>query len=244
MTDWKPAASLDNLRIRAQFLARIRQFFWQRQVLEVETPLLAATTATDVHLQSLQVSQVFAAEHSSYYLQTSPEFAMKRLLAAFGEPLYQICKAFRQDEKSSRHNPEFTMLEWYRPGFSMTQLMDEVEALVNSLMGERIISRLSYRELFQQHVNVDPHQVGIEELASLARGSIDLSDGDYSRDAYLQLLLSHVIEPDMDENCFIFDFPVKQAALAVVEEDKLGVKVAKRFELFLDKLEIANGYFE
>lgn len=244
MTDWKPAASLTNLRIRAEFLAQIRQFFAQHQVLEVETPLLASSTATDLHLQSLQVSQVFSGDTKPYYLQTSPEFAMKRLLAATGEPIFQIGKAFRQDEKSPRHNPEFTMLEWYRPRFSMFQLIDEVEALVNTLLGPRVIKRLSYREVFQQLLDIDPHRAGLQELAAVARDTVDLSTGDFSRDDYLHLLLSHVIEPKLEPDCFIYDYPAQHAALAVVAPDAQGVQVAKRFELFLDRMEIANGYLE
>jgi len=244
MTHWRPAAPLANLRIRAQFLTQIRQFFAQHHVLEVETPLLATTTATDPHLESLQVPQVFTGDLKPCYLQTSPEFAMKRLLAAYGEPIYQIAKAFRKDEKSRRHNPEFTMLEWYQPGYSLTQLMDEVEALVTTLLGQRIIARASYRELFQQQLNIDPHLASIEQLAELACRELELSATDYGRAEYLDLLFSHVIEPNMKGDCFVYDFPMQQAALAAVEQDKQGMKVAKRFELFLNQMEIANGYSE
>ena len=134
MADWKPGASVKNLRTRAEFLANIRQFFANNKVLEVETPLLARTTATDVYIQSLEISNPLNATAQTFYLQTSPEFAMKRLLGSGSGPIYQICKAFRQGETSKRHNPEFTMLEWYQPGYSMEDLMQEVEQLVDALL--------------------------------------------------------------------------------------------------------------
>ena len=286
MTDFEPSAfepsaALQTLRMRATLLAGIRSFFAERQVLEVETPLLARTTATDPHLQSMQVDAVQALRPSSqaasssnssnssssdqssqnesnqdhpnaidselappWFLQTSPEFAMKRLLAVGSGAIFQLCKAFRQDEISKRHNPEFTLLEWYRPGFDEWQLMDELEQLMNSLFDIGQIKRLSYRELFKQTLQIDPHSVNITQLQSLCQQHINLNSDDYSRDDYLHLLLSHVVEPAMQGNYFVYNFPASQAALARIEPDDQGVKVARRFELFCSGMEIANGYFE
>lgn len=244
MADWRPSASLDNLRARAELLTSIRQFFDDRNVLEVETPLLARATATDVHIQSLQVSVEDRALAGISYLQTSPEFAMKRLLANGTGPIYQICKAFRDGEHSKRHNQEFTMLEWYRPAYSMAQLIDEVEQLVDVLLGIGEIQRLSYRELFLKFLQFDPHTISLDRLAAIAHEKMDLNSESLTRTDYLQLLLASCIEPMMPSNCFIYDFPVEQAALAKIEEDDQAQLVAKRFELYCSSMEIANGYFE
>jgi len=244
VADWRPSASLDNLRARAELLTSIRQFFDDRNVLEVETPLLARATATDVHIQSLQVSVEDRALAGISYLQTSPEFAMKRLLANGTGPIYQICKAFRDGEHSKRHNQEFTMLEWYRPAYSMAQLIDEVEQLVDVLLGIGVIQRLDYRELFLKFLQFDPHTISLDRLAAIAHEKMDLNSESLTRTDYLQLLLASCIEPMMPSNCFIYDFPVEQAALAKIEEDDQAQLVAKRFELYCSSMEIANGYFE
>jgi len=226
-------------------LATIRNFFARHKVLEVETPLLTSTTATDPHLQSLSVSVSDSKiNQQPYYLQVSPEFAMKRLLASGAGPIFQICKAFRQDEQGKQHNPEFTMLEWYRPGLSMLQLMDEVEELVGEIIDCDEIARITYRDLFQNTLGIDPHEISTEELAVKSNQLLDINSDDLKRDEYFHLLLTHLVEPKMPAECFIYDYPADQAALAAVEEDQQGVDVAKRFELFLGGMEIANGYYE
>lgn len=240
MTDWRPGASLETLRLRADLLRRTRNFFAERDVLEVETPLLAPATVTDLHLHSLALANA----GQTWYLQTSPEFAMKRLLSAGSGSCYQICKAFRADEVSRLHNPEFTLLEWYRTGFSLDELMDEVAALATILVGAADVPRLSYREIFLEHLGFDPHAIGGEELALLTRRHVDFGSAELDDTDHLQLLLNHCIEPSLPHFCFVYDFPAPQAALAVVQPDASGTSVAKRFELYGAGMELANGYQE
>ncbi len=240
MAEWQATASIEMLRHRAQLLADIRKFFAQRDVLEVETPLLAGSTVTDVHLKSFRVP----GKDQPLFLQTSPEYAMKRLLASGSGSIYQICKCFRDEEQGRQHNPEFTMLEWYRSGFTMAQLMDEVEALVAQVLGCASIPRFSYRELFQQHLGIDPHVVEPSTLERTAHEHIAISADKLSDTDHLQLLMNSVIEPRLPDQCFVYDYPKAQAALAIIESDADGVPVAKRFELYCSGMEVANGYFE
>ena len=244
MTFWQPTTSLQTLRERGALLAEVREFFRQRQVLEVDTPLLCPTTATDPHLQSMEVPGVFSGTVSRHFLQTSPEFAMKRLLAAGSGSIYQIGKAFRQDERSRRHNPEFTMLEWYRVGFDDRALMDEVAELVQQVTGCAAPRRISYREVFRQQLGLDPHTCEDRALRQAATERIAFDPEGFSRDDLLQLLLAQVIEPGLVAPCFVYDFPASMAALARVQNDPDGVAVGKRFELFIQGMEIANGYHE
>jgi lysyl-tRNA synthetase class 2 len=244
MVDWKPSAPIENLRLRAEILAAIRSFFRDKGVLEVETPLLARTTATDPHLESISVTGVFSGDSREYFLQTSPEFAMKKLLAAGSGSIYQLGKAFRQDELSRRHNPEFSMLEWYRVGFDEHQLMDEVAELVRRISGRDEPERITYADLFQQHLGVDPHQCETADLLAVAKAHVDFKDSGYQRDELLHLLLAQVIEPRMSADCFVYDFPASMAALAATGHNEKGQIVARRFELFMAGMEIANGYFE
>jgi len=236
---WHPTASIENLKRRAQIIASIRNYFSQQNVLEVETPQLAPTTVTDPHLASITVP-------GHGYLQTSPEYAMKRLLAAGSGSIYQIAKVFRADEVGRRHNPEFTMLEWYRVGFSLDELIDDVAAVACLALGELNVSRHRYRDLFRAHLNIDPLTCDTKELATMAKKNIDLSFTDADRDTWLELLMSHIIEPRLgnDEFCFVVDYPPSQAALARLREDGDGEKVASRFELYFHGVELANGYHE
>lgn len=240
---WQPSATLATLRARAELLSNIRSFFAEREVLEVETPLLGHSAGTDPQLAPMQVLLERGGENDRAYLQTSPEFAMKRLLAAGSGPIYQLGKAFRDGDLGRRHNPEFTMLEWYRPGFDEHRLMDEVAALVSMVLGEKEIPRCSYRQLFQQHLNIDPHHADSETLATLARQKLDVGFPDEDRDFWLDLLFSHLIEPGLEAQ-FIYDYPASQAALARLHRNEEGELVARRFELVLRGMEIANGYFE
>lgn len=242
MADWQSSASLDVLHSRARLLQSIRKFFSERGVLEVETPALSRFTVTDVHLHSFSVpASSFA---NKLFLQTSPEYAMKRLLASRSGAIYQICKVFRQEETSRQHNPEFTMLEWYRPGFSMDDLIAEVEGLVVSLLDCGPIPRFTYRELFEQHLSFDPHKVEAEGLRRKVQQHIEIDISGLSDTDCLQLLMERCIEPTLPSTCFVYDYPEAQAALARIEPDESNTPVAKRFELYCEGMEVANGYFE
>lgn len=232
------------LQARAALLRRVRDFFFARGVLEVETPLLCAAGVTDPAIENftLETGQSLSRPR---YLQSSPEYAMKRLLARGSGPIYQIAKAFRDGEAGRRHNPEFTLLEWYRPGFSLRQLMREVAELVRDCLGEQPVEYISYRALFQRELGVDPLAASAGELESLARSRLDVGMLSGDRDLWLDLLMSHAVEPRLKGRglCFVYDYPASQAALArIVGKD--GVSVARRFELYVDGLELANGYDE
>ncbi|MDB3993357.1 EF-P lysine aminoacylase EpmA [Gammaproteobacteria bacterium] len=244
MVNWQPGASLATLRQRAKILSTVRKFFADRDILEIETPLLSSATATDVHLTSLTTKLSNLIESKTYFLQTSPEFAMKRLLANDVGPIFQICKAFRGDSPTPLHNPEFSILEWYRPGFTMEKLMDEVADLIEATIGVNKITRLSYLEIFKGKLGVNPHVCSLEELAELANSRIDINSCDLNFSEYLDLVMTTLIEPELPEYCFIFDYPKSQAALSVVENDADGNAIAKRFELYCRGMEIANGYLE
>lgn len=253
---WQPTCTIKMLRQRAELLACVRSFFLARDVLEVETPLLCAATATDPYLSSVQVvvdgvrSELSAGKPAAmsgdlFYLQTSPEFAMKRLLAAGSGPIYQICKAFRNAERGRRHNPEFSMLEWYRPDFDEVMLMDEVEALLKLFLRFDRAERISYREVFATHLQIDPFTLDDPLLRELVQQTTGIRDGGFERDTHLELLFSHVIEPrlGLSAPCFVYDYPASQAALA---EKRMvdDVEVGRRFELYIGGAEIANGYHE
>jgi len=242
--DWLPGASLDTLRRRALILARIRAFFAARGVLEVDTPLLCRTSATDPHLESVPATPL--ADDSRWFLQTSPEFAMKRLLAAGSGPIYQLGKAFRRGEQGSRHNPEFTMLEWYRPGFDVEALIGEVAALVGELLGPRAVRSDTYASLFLRATGIDPHAADVRELQALAVAHADFQPAACGRDELLDLLFCTLVEPGLGRDClqFVRDFPATRASLARTVVDTAGRTVADRFELFVDGVELANGYNE
>jgi lysyl-tRNA synthetase class 2 len=215
-------------------------------VLEVETPLLASAPVTDLHLEALRCSYrgPGADGGRELFLQTSPEFAMKRLLAAGIGPIYQICRAFRNGEAGSRHNPEFTILEWYRPGWDHHRLMDEVDELLSATLGSRRGESLTYAEAFDRYAGFD----AFEESDSALRSRVaDLGVGeveDLSRDDLLDLVLTHVVEPKLGhcQPTFIHDYPASQAALARVRNG--DPPLAERFEVFAEGVELANGYHE
>jgi lysyl-tRNA synthetase class 2 len=240
VSDWRPSATPAALLRRAELLAGIRTFFAERGVLEVETPLLAHSGVTDPAIEALQVEAPGAAPR---FLQSSPEYAMKRLLAAGSGPIYQLGKAFRAGEQGRRHNPEFTLLEWYRPGFDDHALMAEVAALLERCLGRPGWRKVSYGELFREQLGTDPHRATAAELAAVARARLDVGGLATDRDGWLDLLLSHCIEPTLAGTVCVHDFPASQAALArIVEQD--GVAVAQRFEFYVDGIELANGYHE
>lgn len=241
--DWRPSASFAALQQRAQLLASLRSFFAERNILEVETPLLCSSGITDPSIEPMTARGDAAA--AARFLQTSPEYAMKRLLAAYGVPVYQMCRAFRDGEAGSRHNPEFSLLEWYRPGFDHHQLMQEVAELVRHCLGERPLQKYSYRELFVEHLQVDPFTATAADLQAVARLHLDPGTLSGDRDLWLDLLMSHVLQPQlgMGAICFVHDYPASQAALSRIV--RVGdVLVGQRFELYVDGVELANGYCE
>ena len=244
MSNWQPGASLEILRHRAALLAKLRVFFAAKEILEVETPALARAPTTDLHIQSLTTEILDTNITKTFYLQTSPEFAMKRLLAFNAEPIYQIAKAFRHDPLTKHHNPEFTLLEWYRPGFTMGQLMDEVAELLRSLLACDSMPAFSYRELFEKYLRINPHRVRSDELLALTQRQLELSTTDLTDTDCLQLLMFAVIEPALPEFCFVYDYPKAQASLSVIEVDSEEDQVAKRFEVYCRGMELANGYLE
>ncbi len=239
---WEPTASWAHLHRRAHLLADVRAFFAGRGVLEVETPLLAAAPASDPHLDAFSVP----GPDGTLYLQTSPEYAMKRLLAAGSGPIYQLCKAFRRGERGRRHNPEFSMLEWYRPGFDLGALIDETLDVVTLALGERPRRLCSYREIFQEALGVDPLRADVNQLRTLARSRVDIAAQSDDPDFWLQLLQAECVEPGLGrgELTVVTDFPASQAALARVVADAGGNAVARRFEVFVEGMELANGYEE
>lgn len=243
---WRPSASLKNLKLRAQTLARVRAFFSERDIMEVETPILSGAASTDPFLESFISDYDGPGGPRRCYLQTSPEFFMKRLLAAGSGAIYQIGKAFRNGEMGGQHNPEFTMLEWYRPGFTHHDLMDEVEALVRMVLPLPEAKRYSYQALFLEFLNIDPHRASAESLRNYAQSQkINVSHaGDINKDTWLSLLLTHLIEPKLgtERPVFVYDFPASQAMLARVSGHRPAL--AQRFELYIGGMELANGFYE
>ncbi len=249
--DWCPSASLDTLKRRAQLLADVRLFFAQKAVLEVDTPILSIAAPTAPYLDSFQTDFIplGLGQKQTYYLQTSPEFTMKRLLAAGSGSIYQIAKVFRNGEQGRVHSPEFTMLEWYRLELSLDELMGEVSKLLTSIAGFPDAERLSYHDAFKKYLNVDVFDCSRDDLSSLAFTHIaSLATGfQLDRDGWLELLMSEVIEPCLasrNKPVFIYDFPASQAQLAKVKLDAHGHRVAARFELYAGGVELANGYDE
>ena len=245
---WAPSASIETLKQRAAILRSIREFFYARDVLEVETPSLSAASVTDVHLASFNTKFVGPghADGLPLFLQTSPEFAMKRLLAAGSGAIFQLCKAFRNEEAGSHHNPEFTMLEWYRPGFDEFALMDEMDELMQLVLGVEPATRLTYQQAFEQALGLDPLTASIEQLKQLAckQGFADIAQNETHKDTLLQLLFCMKVEPTIGQEkpCFVYHFPASQAALAQICEH--DARVAGRFELYYKNMELANGFNE
>ncbi|MCK7546871.1 EF-P lysine aminoacylase EpmA [Marinobacter koreensis] len=242
---WRPHASLAVLKSRAQQLAFVRGFFAERGVLEVETPALGRFGVTDPNLDPVAVT-VSAPGVQVGWLQTSPEYHMKRLLAAGAGAIYQVSRVFRDGERGRRHNPEFSMLEWYRPGFSDDELMGEVADLVcNWLQCERP-DTLSYRDAMIAWAHVDPFEASDRTLRRRCEEWLEPEQlAGLGRDGCLDLLMSFAVEPNLGQErpVFITSYPASQASLAKVSVES-GVPVAHRFELYLKGIELCNGYWE
>ncbi|OOF67746.1 elongation factor P--(R)-beta-lysine ligase [Rodentibacter caecimuris] len=243
---WQPSASIENLIKRAKIITEIRRFFTERGLLEVETPTLSEFGVTDLHLSTFQTEFVapFHGQSKPFWLATSPEYHMKRLLAAGSGPIFQICKVFRNEEAGGRHNPEFTMLEWYRPHFDMYRLINEVDDLLQQILDCKPAETLSYQFAFQEYVGIDPLSAEKKELVEIARKHHFWADENEDRDTLLQFLFSTLVEPKigLDSPVAIYHFPASQAALAQVSSEDL--RVAERFEFYYKGLELANGFHE
>ena len=239
--DWKPTATRAALERRAAMLAATRRFFAERKVLEVDTPIMVNAPVTDVHLHSAEV-RLRRHGGDRMFLHTSPEFAMKRLLAAGSGDIYQICHVVRGRERGRMHNAEFTLIEWYRLGFSMQQLMDEVEALVSALLGPSSSERLTYRDAFLREMSIDPFTASIESLTQAA-SDLGLPRG-ATRDEILDLLMGSRVGPALGSGklTFVHDYPASQAALARLNPQDPAT--ALRFELYAQGIELANGFNE
>ena len=248
MTDnWKPAASLETFKIRARVLQSIRAFFAARDVLEVETPILSKSAITDPQLESFKTRF----KQCEYYLHTSPEFYMKRLLASGSGDIFQIARVFRVDEQGRNHNPEFSMLEWYRLGFDHHALMDEMEALIKHIFSERqgniSFERISYQQAFQNKLGIDPLESDAQQLERCAKdNNITIPQGmdKDDKDMWLDWLMVVSIGPSFSKSgfTFLYDYPASQAALAKLSQN--DSRIAHRFELFAGELELANGFYE
>jgi lysyl-tRNA synthetase class 2 len=237
---------METLRQRAALLDTARAFFRERLILEVETPVALSATVTDVHIQSLGV-----AGPAPRFLQTSPEYPMKRLLAAGSGDIYQICRVFRADELSRLHNCEFTMIEWYRLGMDLPAIMTETAALAQSLLGAAghepaKVEFLSYAQAFEQVLGVDPLTAGTADLAQLAlvQGLAASSAAGAARDELLEFLVATKVGPSLGRKGLtcLHHFPASQAALARL--DAADPRCAERFELYAAGIELANGYVE
>ncbi|MCW8332801.1 elongation factor P--(R)-beta-lysine ligase [Vibrio paucivorans] len=247
-SSWQPTATIQQLKQRAETLKLIRHFFELRNVLEVDTPAMSHATVTDVHLHTFQTEFVGPgyAGGQSLYLMTSPEFHMKRLLAAGSGCIYQISKAFRNEENGRYHNPEFTMLEWYRVGFDHHDLMDEMDELLQLVIKSEAAERITYQNAFISVLGICPLEADMGELKKVAAklGLSDIAEPEQDRDTLLQLLFSLGIEPEIGQSkpVFVYDFPASQAALAKINER--DNRVADRFEVYFRGIELANGFHE
>jgi lysyl-tRNA synthetase class 2 len=243
--DWRATAASDTLRQRARLLAATRAFFAARDVLEVDTPLVVNVPVSDVHLHSARVT--FATGARPFYLHTSPEYTMKRLLAGGSGDIYQICHVVRALERGRLHNPEFTLVEWYRLGWSLAELIGEVDALVRALLGPRAegrpLQRLSYRDAFLEHAGLDPFAASAPELTAAARAA-GFAGPAGNRDELLELLMSTRVGPRLGQSAltFVHGYPASQAALARL--DPVDPRTALRFELYCEGVELANGFHE
>jgi lysyl-tRNA synthetase class 2 len=249
-SDWRPTASLAVLQRRAEMLRKAREFFAQRDVLEVETPAITDAGVTDPHIGSI-ACRLATAPENGVYLHTSPEFAMKRLLAAGSPDIYQVCKVFRDLELGALHQPEFTMIEWYRKDMVMDAMIDETCALITALHASALpVTRCAYRDLFLAELRIDPVRATVDQLIRCATETADAVTPEFTRQlgedrlAWLDFLMSVVIVSRLPpgELVAVHHYPAEQAALARLDpEDK---RFSERFEVFFQGLELANGYRE
>ncbi len=240
-SDWLPTAKIVDLETRSRLIQGIRHFFFSQGYLEVETPSLGDFGITDCYIKNIKA----ICNNKTYYLQTSPEYYMKRLLAAGSGPIFQIGKAFRDEEKGRWHQPEFTMLEFYQLAVDHLQLIEIISNLFEEICHWPQIKVITYQSLFEQHCGFNPHNVSIETLRHcLKQQNLQsvIAPDELNVDQYLFLLMAEVIEPHL--SCYkspiaIIDFPLSQAALAQIKDEK-----AQRFEIYYRGIELANGFHE
>jgi lysyl-tRNA synthetase class 2 len=249
---WQPSASFDALHLRARLNAAVRRFFDERGVVEVETPVLsrAGNTEPNIASFSLEFSGRTDGAPRTRWLRTSPEYPLKRLLAAGFGDCYELGRVFRDGEAGGRHNPEFTMLEWYRIGWDHRQLIAETAELVNTalaLVGRTAqLKQVSYHALYREQLGIDAATASVEDLRA-ALGDVVIDPAGLTRDDWLDLLMTHRLQPSFatDQLLALYDYPASQCALARIRENSVdGAPVAERFELYLGSLELANGYHE
>jgi elongation factor P--(R)-beta-lysine ligase len=245
---WRPSATLATLKARAALLAQARRFFAARSVLEVDTPALINYPVTDVHIHSAMV-QLPGASRRNFFLHTSPEFAMKRLLAAGSGDIYQICHVYRGEEGGRLHNAEFTLIEWYRVGWSMSELISEVEIFAGELLAAAaggLPERIDYQHAVEAAVGLNPLTATVPELAACAveRGLESRFATGLGRDELLDWLMGVCIGPQLGQRglCTVQRYPASQASLARL--DPKDARVALRFELYRGGVELANGFEE
>lgn len=249
---WKPSASMMALKERAGLLRNIRGYFDDQGVMEVETPMLSTSATVDVYIDSFstEFSPIGREREQTCYLHTSPEFPMKRLLAAGSGDIFSMGRVFRNGEAGGRHNPEFTLLEWYRVGMDQQRLMDDVSSLLSSVANFTEIRRCRYGDLFEEVLGVNPYTVPDSDLDRLVQEKVDGKLAGLDRVDCLDLLFSHFIEPQLGgrsselEGVFVYDYPACMSSLARLHTNSEGVEVAARFELFVNGVELANGYHE
>ncbi len=250
--EFLPSATIETLQRRAALIVDVRSFFESREFFHVTTPVISRDIVVDRYLEPLSIAAgdlLPDSKRDKMYLQTSPEFAMKRLMAAGADAIYQIGPAFRRGERGRLHNPEFTMLEWYRTGQTTAEATSLIGDLVEHVTGRGPTLVITYAEMFQQHLGIDPHRAPVAELrAKAVELGIEVGapdpKADEDRDAWLNLLLTHAIEPDLGRPTpvIVYDWPASQSALAKIRDD--DPPVADRFELYIDGVELANGYNE
>jgi len=258
--DWKPSASLKQLRFRAELLDSIRNYFKQEEVLEIEAPILSQSANVDPFIESFSTEfrpigsvnkSVSKQTTELAFLHTSPEFALKRLLVAGMGNLYSMGKVFRNGEIGGKHNPEFTLLEWYRLGVDHHALMDDVSKFLGSLSDFKEINRYTYQDLFEKHLGVNPHEASLQELQHCVYECMDIYMENIPYNTCLELLFSKKIEPWLKNESkggfsgvFVYDYPKSMVALSRLMDSDKNQKVAARFELFCNGMELANGYYE
>lgn len=236
---------IDILQLRGSLLEKVREFFKERGVLEVETPILVHAPALEGHIEPFVINYTDLGV-APLYLISSPEYAMKRLLAMGAGSIYQITKVFRNEEEGRLHNPEFSMIEWYRLGVDMDGLMKEVEEFISSVLGFNRVNRISYAEAFERYAGINPHTDSIERIREVILGNRLYPPESLGecRDGWLSFILAYLVEPNLgiDTPTIVYDYPVSQAALSKVRGGK--IPLAERFELYLNGIELCNGYHE